>query len=210
MATLWIASVAQLLPLVAQEVSKQRSYGPPGMGLNDSWEATGVSKPNPDSCREIDPVLVVPVPRTARAEAIADLGSSSIVSLSPGDSSRFLQSPGGQAPHFGITAENLVNSEIDRLLKRKDIAVTQRTESWSRADQNRLDDLIKLSKSPGLSGLRPFLVRAIAKYESTGGFFVSLCQDVLWISHGSLGTSDTVSTRVPIVVFLDSRPGNAR
>jgi hypothetical protein len=56
------------------------------------------------------------------------------------------------------------------------------------------------------SGVQPFLVRAVAKNE-VPAFSVRLCDDVLYVVHGSLGRGPPPpSRRVPLVVLLDHRP----
>ena len=57
-----------------------------------------------------------------------------------------------------------------------------------------------------LTGVRAYLVRAVAKNETSGAFEARLCGPTLWISHGSLGHVVPPSTRAPVVVFLDRAP----
>jgi hypothetical protein len=58
----------------------------------------------------------------------------------------------------------------------------------------------------GATGVRPFLVRAVAKNE-TPAFSVRLCGDVLYVMHGSLGRGPPPpSHRVPLVVLLEHEP----
>jgi len=58
-------------------------------------------------------------------------------------------------------------------------------------------------------GLKPFLVRAVAKSEN-GAFTVRLCGTRLWIMHGSLGRVVPPSIRSPVVVLLARQPRDVR
>lgn len=168
--------------------------------LSDSWERSTVSKPKPP-CQLIDQVLIVPVIKDKRADAIILLEQHPVISLNESSASKLTG-----AEESSISAGSLIRAEIDRMQKKRDLQLNERVGGWSAAEENRLHDLLVLSQSPTLSMLSPFLVRAIAKNEFTGGFGASICGSILCISHFSLGNSTPKSIRLPVVIFLSSPP----
>jgi hypothetical protein len=58
-------------------------------------------------------------------------------------------------------------------------------------------------------GLKPFLVRAVAKSEN-GAFTVRLCGTRLWVMHGSIGRVVPPSIRAPLVVLLARQSRDVR
>jgi hypothetical protein len=169
----------------------------------DSWEAAdGARRPALASCTEIPSALVVPLPEQARPAAITRLESVETVALDDAEAAGLLSLP-PSSDHQGATlAARLVDEAIEQVYQ------AQRTGDWSVAFPHRLDALEELARSGVTSRLRPFLVRAIAKIEHTGGFEVGLCGDTLQIVHGSLGHRVPPSTRVPLVVFLEHAPAS--
>lgn len=61
---------------------------------------------------------------------------------------------------------------------------------------------------PDATSRRPFLVRAVAKVEATGGFYASLCGSDLRVLHGSLAHRSVMppTVRVPLIVYLQRAP----
>ena len=110
----------------------------------------------------------------------------------------------GTAP-ADVTAQAMIKAAISKLAEQKRLELEERVGSWGPMDQERLDRLQRLEASSTLLSLRPYLIRAIAKNEFTGGFWVSVCDDTIFVIHGSLGHSIPPSIRLPIV-FLNSAP----
>lgn len=166
----------------------------------DAWESRPPA--NLRDCSDLDESLVVPVPVRHRLRAIARLKNVAIVKLSRSDSMTLL----GRRPGNNWSGRDEVRSAIERLKEQRLEELEHRKGSWSLHDQQRLDGLMKMIADPRTSELRPFLVRAVAKNERTGGFFASLCGESLEIIHGSLGYSTPSSIRAPVIVFLRTKP----
>jgi len=166
----------------------------------DGWENR---RPNGlRGCNVIDPALIAPVPLAHRQEAIAKLEDIAITALDQRQASALLDLPSDASS----SGAGRIKTAIAMLEELQRSVLEHRIGSWSRADQKRLDGLHRRDIDPATAALRPFLVRAIAKYEGTGGFFAYDCEDGLVIDHGSLGGSVPPSRRLPVVVFLDRAP----
>jgi hypothetical protein len=172
----------------------------PGFPGPDGWENR---RPNGlRGCNVVDPALVAPVPVAHRQEAIAKLENIAITELDQRQASALLDLPSDASS----SGAGRIKAAIAMLEELRRSVLEHRIGSWSRADEKRLDGLHRRDVDPATAALRPFLVRAVAKYEGTGGFFAYACEDGLVIEHGSLGGSVPPSRRSPIVVFLDRAP----
>ena len=163
----------------------------------DAWESFPPA--NLPDCHSIDRSLLVPVPTTHRSEAIARLNNTSFVELTRPQMVALVGREVG-------SGEGLLKNEIQRLREQRREALQNHRGSWSLYDQQRLDSVSKTMSHSAGPRLRPFLVRAVAKYEGTGGFGADMCGTSLSIVHGSLGHSTPPSIRAPIVVFLPNLP----
>jgi hypothetical protein len=136
------------------------------------------------------------------------------VALGLGSSSATAVSTGADAWESFPPANLRDCKSIDRSLIIP-VPATQRSEAIARLKNT---SFVKLTRPqavalvgrqasvPAGRGLRPFLVRAVAKYEGTGAFEADMCGTSLPIVHGSLGHSTPPSIRAPIVVFLPNLP----
>ncbi|NOW48158.1 hypothetical protein FHW96_004342 [Novosphingobium sp. SG751A] len=173
----------------------------------DAWETRNSTSPEKSAafkdCEEIPRVLIQTVPNTARNKAIAMLDNISAIPMADRDAARLIEFPLKGRSSLSST---LVATEIAELNARKHQALDQNQGSWSLADSGELNSLSERYESGIYRTSRPYLVRAVAKNEKTGRFFVSACKDDLYIEHGSLGHSIPPSIRVPLVVFLSHPP----
>jgi hypothetical protein len=175
------------------------SSGYAGPQLPDSWEAR--PPPCPGPWKQIDEVLIVPVPKEHRPEAIAKLQNTSAVPLGARDASALLDLPADSAPERTRVLEAIVQKlDAQRRCKPCDVG------PWTPEDQQHLDHLKAVASKPFSAGLRPFLVRAVARNEVTAGFRAATCGDSLVIFWGGLGHSTPPSIRIPVVLFLQHAP----
>jgi len=171
----------------------------------DSWEGDPAHRPDDSTCSTVERALVVPVASSARGDAIARLETLPVIALDGAAAAKLLD-PQEAAVRENASASELIRLAIARLGEQKRRQLDQHIGGWSLADQKRLDELKKLGSSSEISALQPFLVRAVAKNELTGGFVARLCSDALHITHWSLGNSTPPSIRLPVVVFLERAP----
>jgi hypothetical protein len=190
----WLSGVL-LSTLLASEPSYSERV------TSDSWE-TDAPTGESHACTTIDSSLIAPVPPRHRTEAIARLNSTSFVALSQREASNLLDLP----PKAPASGAERIKAAIGSLEDERRSALEDHVGSWPLAAQDRLDRLEHLAVTPGTSALTPFLVRAVAKYEGTGAFMATVCQDSLLIAHGSLGHEEPRSTRLPVIVFLTRAP----
>jgi hypothetical protein len=170
----------------------------------DPWEGDQVRRPDRQTCKEIDRALIIPVPPSGRGGAISRLDQTQATRLEQNSLAEFL---GPKDAAMGTTASDVVRRAITRLEERKRLQLTEKVGGWALAEQEHLDQLKALSRSPTTSMLQPFLVRAIAKNEGSGEFEASLCSGrVLWITHYSVGSAPPPSVRLPVIVFLEQAP----
>jgi hypothetical protein len=172
----------------------------PCQGETNSWE--GQPPDSLQDCKPIEPALIVAIPIAHRSEAIAQLESVSIIEL---DQSR-LTALLDLTPDTSASAPAWIKAAIGSLNQKRRSELEDHVGGWTQADQNHLDRLQTLQADPLTATLKPFLVRAVAKNEATGGFYVSSCRDSLAVSHVSLGHSVPTSKRLPIIVFLKRAP----
>lgn len=172
-----------------------------------SWESEGVKqKPTSSLCTPVEPALILPTIASQRSDAIAQLEHSPIIEIDERTAARMVEASGPK--DIGDSASSITDKAIAALEERKRRELVYHEGSWSLADQSRLNDLEALKKNGGLSSLRSFLVRAIAKNEFTGAFQASVCGKTLSITQSSLGKSTPASIPLPVVVFLKSAPTN--
>ncbi|SRR5258706_8628725 len=187
--------LAASMALAATETGRSRE-------TPDPWERnSGVIRPTPETCAAVDRVFIAPVSQSERANAISQLDRYPVVTLDAGGAAKLLNLPQGA----DASPTRLLQEAIAKLESQKRLEIEQRIGSWSVADQNRLEELERLARSPNVSMRRPYLARAISKNES-GMFRASLCSDILWVSHFSLGVTTPPSLRSPIVVYLERQP----
>jgi hypothetical protein len=172
--------------------------------LSDPWESKGIPPNDEAGCFELDRALIIPVPQDQRAEAIARLESVPALRLDDADAARFLHIVQTQ-PRQGLVT-NFVDKAIANLREQKRKELDERVGSWGPMEEERLTKLVALRDSPHLLDLKPYLVRAVAKNEFTGAFWVTSCDDAVFVMHGSLGHAIPQSQRLPIILFLDHLP----
>lgn len=174
-----------------------------GQQEHDEWENPNSFPAAIETCDEIPTSLLHEVTRPEREQSIASLTDVSTIQLTEEEAARLID-----VPRLGDTslASSLVAAELDALRARKHRAVVERRDRWSRVDEAVLASLSESFAAEVYETYRPYLVRAVAKNEGTGRFYASMCEDALYVHHGSLGRSIPPSTRVPIVVFLNQPP----
>jgi hypothetical protein len=101
------------------------------------------------------------------------------------------------------SAADVVQDSVAQLERQRKLALNEHKGSWNAVAETRLEDLRALIKN--MPKLEPFLLRALAIYEGTGGFSAETCGEDIVISHVSLGTAGSKPVRLPVVIFL-SRP----
>jgi hypothetical protein len=121
-------------------------------------------------CNVIDSALIAPVPVAHRPEAITKLENVAITELDQNQALAILDRPSDAS----ISAASRIKAAIAELEDERRSALEDRIGSWTRADQKRLDTLHRLDADPVTAALRPFLVRAVAKYEGTETSFLHL------------------------------------
>jgi hypothetical protein len=171
--------------------------------LAESWEGDRERRPNPQACAPLNEALVIPVPEIVRREAIARLEVDPVVALDQQKAAHSLQR---QNPESRTLASEVMESAVAELEHRRRRALTERIGSWSMAGQEQLDELTRFVETGTSLTLQPFLVRAVAKNESTGAFVANICGETLLITHWSLGHETPPSIPHPVVVFLDQAP----
>jgi hypothetical protein len=170
--------------------------------LDDNWEI-GEPKEAYQFCWEVPTAWILRVDELYRAEAILMLQNQMSAEISEINAAELTQI---EPTLDGNIPRNLLERSISELLETKRNAYDQNIGGFSRADQKYLDQLQDLYATSRPDEVRPYLVRAIAKHEFTGGFEAQHCDQDLIVIHTSLGTSVPKSTKLPIVVFLLDRP----
>jgi hypothetical protein len=170
-----------------------------GLADSDGWE--NLPPANLQECNSLERAQIVAVPIAHRSEALAKLQDVAIVELATSELQTIVDLPAGTT----ASIVNQIKNEIARLSEQRRAALESHQGSWSAADQQQLDRLTTTIADPTMSYLRPFLVRAVAKYEGTGQFSGSICGENLVVVHGSLGDSIPPSIHVPVVVFLKKK-----
>ena len=158
----------------------------------DLWEGLPISPAEMKLCHPVPRQLVVPVSNARRPEAMPLLAHDEAITLTDVQAASLIE----QTVPTGGLAGRLIDQAVTDL--------NARGGGFSTKDE--LADLDLFRTEHRLSALRPYLTRAIAKFEGTGAFTADDCGAVLNIIHGSLGHSTPPSTRVPVVVFLDHLP----
>jgi hypothetical protein len=184
------------------------SLGFAGPSVAEDWERESAKQRLPDRslCSPIDRALIRPTIPSQRPAAISQLEKLPVMEIDEHRAAVLVEAPG--SAETSDSATSVIGKAIAELQARKRRELVDHQGSWSLADQDRLDKLELLKKSATLSTLRPFLVRAIAKYELTGGFDANNCGETLWIVHESLGKQTPASIPLPVVVFLSKPPTN--
>ena len=190
----WLAEILFSLAL-ACEPSYSATLTP------DSWENRPQAGELQD-CTSIDSALIAPVAVGNRTKVIARLDKTSAIDLNQREMLELL----GLPQNTPASATERIRAAIGTLEQERRSAIEHHVGSWSLATQDRLNRLQHLAVEPGTMTLRPFLVRAVAKYEGTGAFTATVCRDSLIITHESLGHQEPASTRLPVIVFLTHAP----
>ncbi len=170
----------------------------------DAWVGDAPPPSDWTGCRPVNPMLVKPVQRPARAEASARLERDPVVPLDGFETAQMIGVPDVSSGEN--LAVWLVSKEAEQLENQRQAVLERHEGSWSLTSEINLNQLRKLQASGELQKLRPFLVRGRAKIEFTGGFGVSACGNLLHVHYISLGFTASVVTRLPVVVFLDHAP----
>lgn len=168
------------------------------------WETPSEEIPLRDeSCVAINAALIEEVPGSHRSIAIWRLREESLVSLSDDLAARLLDVPVGENSSL---AASLLQRHISQLRERKRLQLEERIGGWSLADDDDLNSsetqLTEVDSRPP----RPFLIRAVSKFDQTGGLYAYSCDNSLHIHHSSLGSFVPPSRPLPAVVFLPSPP----
>ena len=155
-----------------------------------------------DGCKDIPSPFVSSVVKPSRPEALQNLKGTDVVELSDTQAAHYL----GET----LTGQSLAVLHIDRAIadlksQRRDALVFQKG-AWSVDDERRLARLMKIKASGDARRLKPFLVRALMGFETTGGFVARLCNNDLYVKHGSLGHSTPPPTPAAVIVMLRQRP----
>lgn len=169
----------------------------------DEWETPNLFPAAIEGCDQIPTPLVQALKDSARDQSIAILADVSAVQLTDEDAARLIDV---SLDTNTSLASTLVATDLDELRARRHRAVVERRDSWTGADEVELASLSESYTAGDYQDYRPYLVRAVAKNEATGGFYASVCEGDLYVEHGSLGRSVPPSTRVPLVVFLRQPP----
>lgn len=172
---------------------------------SDAWITNTASRPDLKSCHPIDRALIAPVAPARRAEAVALLHQVPIIRLTGATAAKWAESTRSTSG-ANLSASGVISNEIKRLEFKKNRQLNEKVGGWSGTEQARLDELYELQRDPDLLRFTPFLVRAIANNQSTGGFELNVCGKYLWISQISLGTGATTSIHAPLIVFLPKTP----
>ena len=166
-------------------------------GESEDWASTSAPSPTWESCKPLDRSLINSVVSAERVEAIARLERLAVIPISEASAAKLIGSSDTVSPR------DLIAAEIARLRERRDRQFNEKVGGWSLAERDRLERLLVLNDNSEARVLMPFLARGIAIYELTGGFSASICDNTLWISHGSLGTYRRPA-RLPVVIFLQN------
>jgi hypothetical protein len=169
----------------------------------DAWEVTIGHTVNWDDCKPVEPPLVRPLNAQSRGEGVAMLRDVSFIEVTDAEGARLTGA--GKQSH-ATNAERLISNYLDEMRVKKRRATVERRGSWSLEDENEFAFISRRSAAEAYRGYKPYLVRAIAKNEGTGTFYVYICGDDLEITHGSLGHSVPQSQRVPLVIYLKRQP----
>ncbi len=169
-----------------------------------AWETPKNQIPSPRACKSLEDPRLKAVLTTKRQEAILRLSVETVVPLTEREAAALIgnDSAAGQTPG----AIRLVQKRIDLLRARRRRQMILHIGGWSRADEEELANYQNSLLGGEYHGLRPFLVRAVAKWENTGGLSGSLCGGELIIVHQSLGRSTPSTILFPAVVYLHDMP----
>ena len=168
----------------------------------ESWESNPTDK-LPTNCTNVERSLIVPIPAVRRADAIARLANRSSRRLTEKQVVAILNLRSSS----DASASGRIEHAIAALTQQKRLAEEKAKGSWSSADQDRLQKLEAFASGPTPEKLKPYLLRGVARYEATGGFEVSSCDaGVFIVWHLALVPSPNASTRLPLVVFLETAP----
>lgn len=212
--------------LNAQE-SDRSTRMPSSTSSSEEWYRP--SPPNRDEKLLVLPVtvdrIVVPISRAVRDVAISKLANAEVMELSLEDC-RTLGVP--------IEADQLIEDAIDK--KKMDVKRALRYLRLHPLDGSRYDTTYRaiedgiaqsnteIAHWKSLKGrVRPYLVRAVAVYNTENEFFASLCQGSLTVTHWSkitdarndplrshasiiLNADSGQLQRAPVVVYLEKKP----
>jgi hypothetical protein len=186
---------------------------------------------NPDERILILPVttsrMVVEISPAARDVAISKLANTEIVELTS-----------EECRTFGVPFEpnQLIQDAIDRAnmdvkralayLKRNPLDGSTFDDTYHSMESLLAQSEMKIDHWKGLRGrLRPYLVRAVAVYNTKNQFFAALWRDSVRITHSSVVTNTTndslrshasimfganprETVKAPVVVYLEARPAH--
>jgi hypothetical protein len=128
---------------------------------SDSWEDNNTRELLGHPCVELDRSLIAPVPADRREQAIAKLSKISAMALNEDQADTFL----GLGRDVAMaSASGRIKAAIAELKEQKRLELEERIGSWGASFQQRLDALEVLGASTEQQSLKPYLVRAIAKY----------------------------------------------
>lgn len=163
------------------------------------------SAAQPGSCQAVPNAWVIAVEQTHRVSAMSMLQGDTGTRLTEAQLATLVQV---RKKHGETFAEAFLQDAIRQLEQSRDDELQRRNGSWSRWDQAQLDDLVRLRSERAWSNRDPYLVMAVAGFEGTGIFTAQQCGDDLDVSHASLGRQSPPPLNVPVIVFLDRKPGH--
>lgn len=164
----------------------------------DAWEKVMSANVDRRTCFEVSRELIVQVIPEMRQEALVLLELEPSIPLDVQSASRLI---GPQK----ATISELIDALLWQLENKRIRFVREKKGNWTGFDEGRVDELQAMKRNH--QDLFPYLVRSVAKNESTGGFGARVCaQDTLLVTHFSLGHFVPPSVRVPLVIFLSRAP----
>jgi hypothetical protein len=142
------------------------------------------------------------IPDDKNSKALALLGDKDFVKLSTSDlpqlftnknfdSQSMIAEQAKQAREYAASLEQQASDPFFETSK--DWLLETAKEHYKFADYTD-----KLSQN-----LIPYLIGAKIKYKKTGNFNSYLKGDILFLHHGSLGSTKTVTEKVPVVIFVE-------
>jgi hypothetical protein len=158
----------------------------------ERWRDQVPTKFDWQHCSELSNLLVVSLPQQTRPAGIALLQNKKIVQLSEAETSSLI----------GVERSS-ASKMFTGLLQRLEAEKASGKGSWSAHDESRLIDL-----KTRTAQFKPYLARWVARNEAAEMIGLRLCGDELVINAVALGLPPTQLTRVPLVIFLESRPKN--
>ena len=210
----WLA----LLPLLAAVQPPDNVPLPPGhrpLGpplrseVIPGWETfLGDVQMDRRDCAEIEQWRIQPLNPPQRQIGVTRLANVPFLRVSEPEAARLIGATYRRGRPLAVT---ILEGQVAEMRARKRRAMVEHRDSWSVADQQELDRIIAHLGTPALRRLRPWLVRAVAKFgDGHGGapsMFGSFCGGAeLHLNTLTFSYTIPPSERVPAIVFLERPP----